>query len=209
MNIRTYRRPYHRSRRRRRCRTISRVARDTKPALPVEPVAQLPTVDVLVAEVRHRSRPVGQARTTCNGRPGRPRLPATALSAAASGPKPSKKSRSARLRVRPSLRASRSASRSWSRPTAPASWRPSCRPACARSRPKSRRRPAPAASSCRTTAVDVILPKREKNPDGKAVPTSSHSEIILANVRVLGDRSGAEGKDGPEHRGRQAPSRSN
>ena len=33
----------------------------------------------------------------------------------------------------------------------PASWRRSCRPACAPSRPKSRRKPAPAASSCRTT----------------------------------------------------------
>ena len=38
------------------------------------------------------------------------------------------------------------------RPTAPpATWRRSCRPACGRFRPKSRRRPAPAASSCPTT----------------------------------------------------------
>ena len=33
--------------------------------------------------------------------------------------------------------------------------------------------------------VDVLLTRREKNPDGKGAPDVIHSEVILSNVRVL------------------------
>ena len=56
--------------------------------------------------------------------------------------------------------------------------------------------------------VDVILSKRDKNPDGKGSrrrPSRNHS----VQYPRAGDRSGAEGKRGHQHPRRQAPSRSN
>ena len=81
--------------------------------------------------------------------------------------------------------------------TAPASWRRSCRPACARSRPKSRRKPAPAASSCPTTASTCILSRRDKKPRPEQ-PASEivTSETILTNMRVLAIDQTPKEKDG-------------
>ena len=101
----------------------------------------------------------------------------------------------ARSRARPSSRASRSASRSWSRPTAPASWRRSCPPACAPSPPKSRRKPAPAASSCRTTASTSFFPSARRTRTARRADVVN-SEIILTNVRVLAIDQAPKEKDG-------------
>jgi pilus assembly protein CpaB len=43
--------------------------------------------------------------------------------------------------------------------------------------------------------VDVLLTKREKNPDGKS-PDISNSEVILSNVRVLAIDQAPKEKDG-------------
>src|SRR5207253_1363213 len=43
--------------------------------------------------------------------------------------------------------------------------------------------------------VDVLLTKREKNPDGKS-PDISNSEVILANVRVLAIDQAPKEKEG-------------
>ena len=44
--------------------------------------------------------------------------------------------------------------------------------------------------------VDVILSKREKNPDGSGQPDVVNSEIILSNVRVLAIDQAPKEKDG-------------
>ena len=51
--------------------------------------------------------------------------------------------------------------------------------------------------------VDVILSKREKNPDRNASGDVVNSEIILTQYSCSRDRPGAEGKRRPERRGRQ------
>ncbi len=50
--------------------------------------------------------------------------------------------------------------------------------------------------------VDVILSKREKNPD-KGSPDLVHAEIILSNIRVLAIDQAPKEKDGQNSRGRQ------
>ncbi|HEV7879527.1 Flp pilus assembly protein CpaB [Bradyrhizobium sp.] len=44
--------------------------------------------------------------------------------------------------------------------------------------------------------VDVILSKREKNPDQKGSPDLVHSEVILSNIRVLAIDQAPKEKDG-------------
>ena len=51
--------------------------------------------------------------------------------------------------------------------------------------------------------VDVILSKREKNPDRNGSADIVNSEIILTQCSRSRDRPGAEGKRRPERRGRQ------
>ena len=173
---------------------------DNKPA-PAAPAAQLPTVDVLVAK-----SDIGLGQTVkpedMHGRPGRRRPRATPSFAATNAPTRPPSS-PARSRALPSSRANRSASRSWSRPTAPASWRRSCPPACAPSRPKSRRKPAPAASSCPTTASTSSCPSARRIRTGFG--RGRHRQLRNHPVEYprARDRPGAEGKRRPEHRGRQ------
>ena len=167
---------------------------DDKPA-PAAPVAQLQTVDVLVAktdiglgqtvkpdDLQWQTWPAATASNSFIRRNDRPE----AIEA---------DRRLDRARALHRRRADPRAEAGQGR-TARASWPRSCRPACARSRPKSRRKPAPAASSCRTTGSTSILSKRAEEPRQQAAPTSSPREIILTNVRVLAIDQAPKEKDG-------------
>ncbi len=90
---------------------------------------------------------------------------------------------------------SRSASRNSSRPTAPASWRRSFPTAFG---------PISTEISAETGAggfilpndrVDVILTRRDKNPD-RAGPDVANAEIILSNIRVLAIDQAPKEKEG-------------
>ena len=61
--------------------------------------------------------------------------------------------------------------------------------------PKFRRRPAPAASSCRTTASTCSLPSATKTRRQGADP-DSQSEVILSNIRVLAIDQAPKEKEG-------------
>ena len=166
---------------------------DNKPP-PSEPVAQLQTVDVLVAKadigLGQSVKPGESAMADLAGRDCKQQLHSPQRTS-----RRHQRRSPARSRARHSSRASRSGSRSWSRPTDRASWRRSCPPACVPSQPKSRRRPAPAASSCRTTASTSFFPsaKRCRTANGADVV---NSEIILPNVRVLAIDQAPKEKDG-------------
>ena len=86
-------------------------------------------------------------------------------------------------------------SRSWSRPTAPASWRPSCRPACGRVSTEISPETGAGGFILPNDRVDVILTKREKNPDRKGGDVVQ-SEIILSNIRVLAIDQAPKEKEG-------------
>ena len=63
------------------------------------------------------------------------------------------------------------------------------------SRPKFRRKPAPAASSCRTTASTCFLPSATRARTARR-PDVVNSEIILSNIRVLAIDQAPKEKDG-------------
>ena len=173
---------------------------DNKPAA-AAPVAQMPTVDVLVAKADIGLGQIGQARRPAvadlAGRDRQQQLHSPQRTARCNHP-----DRRHRSRARPSSPANRSASRSWSRPTDRASWPRSCPPACARSRPKSRRRPALAASSCPTTGSTSSSPSARRTGP-KAARRHGQFGDHPAQYSRSGDRPGAEGKRRPERRGRQ------
>ena len=68
--------------------------------------------------------------------------------------------------------------------------------ACAPSRPKSRPRPAPAASSCPTTGSTSFFPSARRARIAPASADVVNSEIILSNVRVLAIDQAPKEKDG-------------
>ena len=86
---------------------------------------------------------------------------------------------------------------------APATWPRSCRPACARSRPKSRRRPAPAASSCRTITSTSSCRAATSEAEKAAGVEVHTSEIILSQRARAGDRPDGRGEERPARRRRQ------
>ena len=141
---------------------------DEKPAQ-VAPVAQLQTVDILVA--KSAIAPASRSnRRICNGRPGRPRPPAAISSAAPARQTRSRKS-PARSRARRSSRVNRSGSRSWCGPTVPVSWRRSCRRLSGyfhRDFAGNRRLAAPFS---RTTASTIFRARKEPGPGRPGSPT--------------------------------------
>ena len=173
---------------------ILRAASDNKPAAPVEPVAQLQTVDVLVAksdiglgqtvkpeDMQWQTWPAATASNTFIRRNERPDATTQIAGSIARAPfiagEPIREPKLVKA-------------------NGPASWRRSCPPACAPSRPKSRRRPAPAASSCRTTGSTSFCPSATRIRTTPASADVINSEIILSNVRVLAIDQAPKEKDG-------------
>ena len=92
--------------------------------------------------------------------------------------------------------ANRSARPSWSTPKAPASWPRSCRPACARYPRRFRRKPAPAASSCRTimstsfSRAATATPTKRPAATRTAAKSSSPISACWRSTRMSQEKDG-------------------